>query len=259
MLTSLWLVILLSFSMTLASNTENVAVLPFQGDSSVSTQQLNFLAGKYEMELMETNAFRILDRSRTELILKEQGFQQSGACNSSECQVQMGQLLGVDKVISGNLVRFGKKYAFHSELIDVSTGQVVVSVELSQAGDLEDVYEELCRGAALKLVEKVNGGHSSKIPADAIPKPIQSSLSLKRKIALALGATAIGSSGAGFYFNQIGLSSKDDLELAVNNHDRPAARTAYADLQNRELGRNVGYGVAAGTAIIGLVLWFLPE
>ena len=66
---------------------------PFVGDKSVTAEQLNFITGKFAGELMNTQVFHMLDRGQMDYILKEQGFQQTGTCNSSECQVQMGQLL----------------------------------------------------------------------------------------------------------------------------------------------------------------------
>jgi TolB-like protein len=267
----------------------NIAVTPFAGDKNVSSEQLTFITGKFAAELMATKAFRVLDRGKMEYILKEQGFQQTGACNSSECQVQMGQLLGVDNIISGNLVRFGRKYAFRIDYIDVGSGQVVHSVEQSETGELEDVYENLCRGVAIKLTQAVQGTASQGTPAQAavpaavtpkseavIPlappvvegvKPIvpptkrstQPSLSLKRKIALGLWGTTLLASGGGAYFNSVGVASQKDYYTAVDAENKTGAKTAYDDIQSASSKRNMSYGASLGTLVLGAVLWFWPE
>ena len=103
----------------------NVAVLDITGNfKDFSREDLSAIAGRFETELSKTGKMQILERRSMDLILQEQGFQQSGACNSSECQVQMGQLLGVEYIVAGSLVRFGRKYALRADYIDVGTGKV---------------------------------------------------------------------------------------------------------------------------------------
>jgi hypothetical protein len=257
----------------------NIAVSPFAGDKTVSIEQLNFITGKFAAELIATKAFRVLDRGKMEFILKEQGFQQTGACSSSECQVQMGQLLGVDNIISGNLVRFGRKYAFRVDYIDVATGQVVYSAEQTESGELEDVYESLCRGAAHKLVLEVKGISEpvaqplspvaplpavvAPVPAPALVQPVapinQSSLSLKRKIALGLWGSSLLGAGGGVYFNRVGQASQKDYDTAMDAYLKADSKAAYDDIQTATSMRNISYGASIGTLVIGAILWFWPE
>ena len=73
----------------------SIAVLTFKGDNIVTPEQLAFITTKFASELISSGAFTVLDRNRMDAILAEQGFQQSGTCNSTDCNVQVGQLLGV--------------------------------------------------------------------------------------------------------------------------------------------------------------------
>ena len=152
---TLFCLLILNVSIAFAQKLPNIAISPFVGDKNVTPEQLNFLTGKFAGELITTQVFNVLDRGKMDYILKEQGFQQTGLCNSSECQVQMGQMLGVDFIVTGNLVRFGSKFAFRADYIDVGSGKVVYFVEQNASGELEDVYEALCEGAAKKLALKV--------------------------------------------------------------------------------------------------------
>jgi TolB-like protein len=248
----------------------NIAVTPFVGDETVTNQQLIFLTGKFAGELMATKAFQVLDRGKMDYILMEQGFQQSGACNSSECQVQMGQLLGVDFIVSGNLVRFGSKYAFRADYIDVGSGQVVQSVERSESGDLEDVYEALCKGAAITLAQSVtaqvspsiNGGPlamQNTVPSDAIPTTTSHPLSFKRKLALAIWGTSLVGAGGGVYFNNKAKTESDHYYAAVDAKTYYPTKNAYDEANTATKYRMVSYGASLGTFVIGAVLWFLPE
>ena len=259
----------------------NVAVMPFSGDQNVTSEQLNFITSMFMGELNGTNAFTVLDRGKMEFILKEQGFQQSGSCNSSECHVQMGQLLGVDDLIVGNLVRFGKTYALHLDYVNVGTGQIVKSVNAEQKGDLESVYKDLCRSGAESLVsalstkplemdQSVNPAElsdSKKVPADAMPKLPSKPMSVKRKVALALWGTAALGAGGGYYFDSKASSYLSDYNTAATQWQTPANRSTtlaatltdnYNNATNAKTYRNISYGISLTALVAGAVLWFLP-
>lgn len=261
-----------------------IAVIPVTGDEGLTAQQLNFLTGQLSAELVKTKAFTVLDRGQMEYILKEQGFQQGGACNSSECQVQMGQLLGVEYIVAGSLVRFGRKYALRADYIDVGTGKVTQSVDQDESGELEDVYKELCQGVGQKLAKAVRGkkkkaqetavvDSSMVIPEPAAlalePQPGQVSaqisdvpsapLSTKRKVALALWGTSLLGAGTGWYFNgQAGVAA-EDYDTAVIQLNLSDARDAHDRIGTAETGRNASYGVSVGALVVGMALWFWPE
>lgn len=265
-----FLLVLLFVASCLAQSKLNVAVLPFTGDQTVTSDQLSFLSSKFTTELLTTQSFTVLERGKMDFILKEQGFQQSGACNSSECQVQMGQLLGVDRIVAGNLVRFGSEYAFHVDFINVGSGQIEHSVEVVREGDLQQVYKVICADAVQQLTILVQGGAAAdslrvaqkNAQAKAATKGMQvdrKGLSAKRVIALSLLSGVLGGAGAGVYFNSQGASAKTDYDDAIDALDYDAASTAYDDVQSAQTSRNIGCSVSIGSAVIGLVLWFWPE
>lgn len=267
-----WFKIVLSITALLfaQSNLPKIAVIPFSGDKTVSPEQLSFITSKFTGELISTKEFTVLDRGKMDYILKEQGFQSSGVCNSSECSVEMGQLLGVDHLVAGNLVRFGSEYALHLEFIDVAKGQILYTVDLEKRGDLEDVYKELCNSGAKKLIELVkkpvveqgtlSDTKTAMIPDDAQVKPaVSKPLSTKRKIAIALWGTSAITAGGGYYFDMQGAQYAKDYDAALEAQDAMELQKSYDNLDQMNLNRNVSYGVSITSAIAGLVLWFLPE
>ena len=68
-----------------------IAVLDLTGESPDVRQEVRTISDRLESELIKTGAFRLLERRRIHGILQEQGFQESGECHESSCQVQMGQ------------------------------------------------------------------------------------------------------------------------------------------------------------------------
>jgi len=249
-----------------AGERPNVAVLPFSGEKSVTPEQLNFITGKFAAELATTGQFEILDRSRMDFILQEQGFQQSGACDGAECRMQLGQMLGVDHVVSGTLVRFDETYAFRADYVDVASGRVEHSVEQSQKGELSSVYAKICKTSAQELSSKVASPLSVTAPiapqaavSTGLPETEHSGMSTKRKIALGLwGGSLLGAGGA-LYYNSQATAAQDDYDAAWESYDQLKTRKAYADLQDAESSRNISVGVSAGTVLIGALLWFWPE
>ena len=72
-------------------------------------------------ELLNTGKFMVVERSRMDLILKEQGFQQSG-CAETECAAQIGKLLSIRKILVGTVGRLGESLIINARIIDVETG-----------------------------------------------------------------------------------------------------------------------------------------
>ncbi|MBK8803222.1 MAG: hypothetical protein IPN71_14430 [Fibrobacteres bacterium] len=94
-------------------------------------------------ELVRSGAFRVMERTQMDKILAEQGFQKSGACDKSECDVELGKLLSVDRIVVGDLGRVGTQFALSARMIDVQTGEILLSVTESGAGNLEETSTDL--------------------------------------------------------------------------------------------------------------------
>ena len=76
-----------------------IAVLDFEteGLEGISSNALSAIVRR---EVRNNKNYRLIDRSMMASVLQEQGFQQSGVCGN-ECAVEVGQLLGVQKMVTG--------------------------------------------------------------------------------------------------------------------------------------------------------------
>lgn len=145
-----FLLLFLCTSLWAVESKLNVAVLDITGSFKDFTREdLAAIAGRFETELAKTGSVQVLERRSMDLILQEQGFQQSGACNTSECQVQVGQLLGVDRIVNGTLTKVGTLYTLNLKMVDVGSGQNILSHALDIRGSLEDVMRGGCYEMAL--------------------------------------------------------------------------------------------------------------
>ena len=84
-----------------------VAILDFEGQG-VSQAEVKTLSERMRTEIGKTNAVRLIERKAVDKIMQEQGLQQSG-CTTDECAAEVGQLLGVQFMISGSIGKMGKR------------------------------------------------------------------------------------------------------------------------------------------------------
>lgn len=251
----------------------SLAILDFEGSKGVEKEQLQAITDRFQAAVIDAGGFRVLDRNQMEAVLQEQGFQQTVACNSSECQVQMGQLLGVDKLLSSKVVKIEDVWAISLRYLNVATGQVEKVFSYEVEGSLVDVLRDGARRGAVMLhdyafaapVKPVDTGvprdqfQSQQVPVDALPKSAEKGLSAKRKFALALWGVSAAGIGAGTYFNMKGEDYRKDWEKANEDENARALDRAYDNTQDMKLYRNTSYAVSVVGLVAGCVLWFLPE
>lgn len=102
-------------------------------------------------ELVSSGAFTVIERSEMNEILKEQGFQQAG-CTSDECAVEIGKLLNINRICAGSVGKVGTLYSVTLRMIDVETGQILVTVTEDCKCPIEEVLTSSMKNIAQKLV-----------------------------------------------------------------------------------------------------------
>jgi len=117
-----------------------IAILDFTNTGGLSKQETVTLGNRLRSMLVKTDAFVVLERGQMDDILNEQGFQQSG-CTTTECAVEMGRLLNVQKMISGTIGKLGKTYTIDLSLIDVETGEIEKSFFRDFKGEIDGLLD----------------------------------------------------------------------------------------------------------------------
>ena len=139
------------FTQGTASETKtNYAVVNLKCSSGVTEGEGELITDRLRSELFNTGIVNVMERNQMQEILKEQGFQQSGACTDEACLVEMGQMLGVKILVVGSLGKLGSMFMVNIRAIDVQTAQIVKVVSVDIKGDIEEVVEHL-REIARKL------------------------------------------------------------------------------------------------------------
>ena len=132
-------------------NPDFIAVVDFTGNN-VSVGVCRALTDRLRTELFNTKYFKVIEREMMEQILVEQGFQQSG-CTTNECMVEVGKLIGVEKIIGGSISQVGNIFSISSRIVDVETGEIENTAVFDHTGNIGLLLTEGMRIIAVDLIK----------------------------------------------------------------------------------------------------------
>jgi hypothetical protein len=119
-----------------------VAVMPLTAQG-VDAPSALVVTDALSDQLLREGKVRIMERSQMEKILKEQGFQQSGVCDGTDCALAAGKILAIDRMVVGSLGKLGESFTLSVRVVDVATGEVLGSARRMRKGAIDDVIADL--------------------------------------------------------------------------------------------------------------------
>ncbi len=125
-----------------------VSVMDLNVTEGLSAKEVVMLTDKLLNEFVGQGAYKVIERSKRDEILREQGFQQSGACDATSCLVEAGQYLGVQKMFGGTIGKFGAVFAVELRMIDVKTGEIDMAFSKKYTGDISNLLDAMKEAAA---------------------------------------------------------------------------------------------------------------
>ena len=129
----------------------NIAVVDFIGNN-ISDGEVNALTDRLRAELFKTKHFKVIEREMMQEVMKEQGFQQSG-CTTDECMVEIGRLIGVEKIIGGSISKVGNVYSVSSRIVNVETGEIEKSEVYDYIGEIGQLLTNGMRMVVIGLTK----------------------------------------------------------------------------------------------------------
>lgn len=142
-----------------------VAVLPFSTIGHDSTAGI-ILSDAIAMEILRTRKARVLERSQIKSILEEQGLQQSGLCDAQECAIEVGRILGVQRIVVGSVGKLGNTNTMTLRLVDVGSSEILGFASERTEGRLESMLQNAVRHSVESLFPQVA------TPVPAGPPPV---------------------------------------------------------------------------------------
>lgn len=125
-----------AYSKLLADSTSiaNIAVNPFTYDG-ISEVSANTLTDAFRSHLLKTRKFQVMERTNMKQILEEQDFIESDKCDATSCGVKIGKLLGVEKIVMGNIGKVKNVYSVTVRLVSVERGSIEADESQTIKGD----------------------------------------------------------------------------------------------------------------------------
>jgi curli biogenesis system outer membrane secretion channel CsgG len=195
----------------------NVAVMDFDAREGLSRGETGSMSDVFSSQLVGTNEFIVIDRTRIKSILEEQGFQQSEACQQVECLVEAGKILRVEKMFVGTIGKVGNVYTVAIQLIDIATAQIVMNRSYQHNGPVEDLAQKIIPEQAIEMAKELTGNKDLRVSV------ISGSGS---KLWWYVGGAAVVGGGAAYYLLRsstvTGSTNSDGGNLPVDN-DLPNA------------------------------------
>lgn len=204
-----------------------VAVLPLDA-RGLTSEEGTVMTEMLGSELLQTGAFRVMERSQMDKILAEQGFQKSGACDNSQCAVEMGQLLGIERMVVGSIGKVGRTFLVSVRMVNVGSGEILKSVSRTTTGDVEDILTRMLPIVASELANKpVDVARHPLIPpgppqaqakvdsAPPVKAPVQEAKIEKESSSwggLLLGTVLLAGAGGGAWYFLAGPGSESSEE-----------------------------------------------
>ena len=107
----------------------------------ISQSLASSLQEHLESNLLKYEQYDVMSRNNIDVILKESRFQQTGMCSEEECLVEAGNILGVEKIITGTISMVGSTYNVVLKMIDVGTAKLESSVNQKHSGNIDTLLD----------------------------------------------------------------------------------------------------------------------
>lgn len=233
---------------------------------AIEPQNATILSNKLRSDLVNTGAFKVIERGEMNKILQEQEFQQTG-CTSSECAVEMGQVLGVSHIVSGSISKMDSLYYVNVKLINVATGGIEKSVDEYAKREMTLLLTTVMPKISAQLA-----GQDTVIQRASISENIKSTPNTDTTTAISNAVSAIKSEpkrnksgivvlkvasiltavggGVGGYLVNKKIDTKYDEYKGLEKYDQVTFDKYHTDINKSKLTRNILYGLGGtGTAL----------
>ena len=132
-----------------------LAVIEFKEVDSVSQSQNmgSMVSEIFTTEVVNSAAFKIVEREQLKKILQEHTIVQVGIVDTTQAQ-KLGKMLGADAIITGSVMKIGKNLRIDARVIEVKTGIIVSAESRLCTEDLNEIsrnVSEITRGLAEKF------------------------------------------------------------------------------------------------------------
>ena len=136
-------------------------IKPAGSDAALATAMTSLLVS----ELTPSPKLQVIEEALLKTVMERQGLNASDACDDTSCQVDIGKLIKAQKLIVGDLTKFGNKYILAVKLVDIQSG-VVEFTGQDKCTCTEDNLDSLVAAVAAR----VRNHFGEQLPIPALPQ-----------------------------------------------------------------------------------------
>lgn len=149
-----------------------LAINDFEG-KGITKEESEVITEKIRDIMTRSPYFKVMSRSEMAAIMQEQEFQQTGMCSDASCIAELGQIVGVDKIVAGTIGRVGTLFSVTMKMIDVSTSEVVYSVSHEKKCPIEDLLSVESKVLVQKMETEVINGTRARLWVKTNPEGLK--------------------------------------------------------------------------------------
>jgi len=235
-----------------------IGILDFNA-KNVSQVEAEAVGELFTSEMVMTNSFDIVDRQNIESLLTEMDFQLSG-CTDSSCAVEVGQILSLEYMLYGSVIKLGNIFSINVQMINVATAQIVHTGS-ERFTSIEEAYDVVPR---LAKAFSVGFGSGENVLAEGSAED-KNKLTKEQKVGIATffsGVAVAGLSAWGWvvideYAYNLQEAHEDYLLSSFDNmNDTKEIYLEALRTKNTYLFLSLGGSILGVSAItLGSILW----
>jgi len=156
------MIIISMFAVVTVNSLDNIRIavldLEARGTSKTASAAVSEML---RTEMINLGMFTVIERNKMGVILKEQGFSQTG-CTDQDCAVQVGKLLSARKILIGTLTQQDAEFLITVRVVDIEKGVAEFGEkEVASSAKLSDLNNAVSQLTA-KLSARINGKRAEK-------------------------------------------------------------------------------------------------
>jgi TolB-like protein len=192
------------------SNVQKIAVIEFADLEGNVTQLGRFIAEELITRIFTSGRFDVVERNLLNKVLAEQQLGMTGYLDQ-ESAISLGQILGVQAIISGSITDLGNNIKINSRLISTETGSVfaVASINIPK----NDMIRKLLGENIITSNSMINGNSSYQPEFSGLKPPI-----VQHGVQFDLQKCFYSNGILSFVFNITNLDM--DKEISILNYTR---------------------------------------
>ena len=203
-----------------------VSILDFTGED-VQDKVLRACYQQLETSLIESNRFTVIEKNKREELLEEQKFQSSGVCDEA-CAVEIGQLVGAEYLMLGEIIGFADLYQVNIKIINIEKGDVAEKVTDQISGGMRELLNGM-EEASREIVRRIAAGSA--------PQQIIQQTGLPTVVQKTYGSIDVTTDpqGANILIDgvEVGVTPKTIPNLETGSHNLILNYPGYERLQKR--------------------------